>query len=216
MSSNFICQIFRKTLTGYIVENLLNMESNIAEKLHVAKQKLAPVIRLIEETANCGVPFLTLHQYNNVIQASYLLREIENDLWKQSQNCYNFGSYDPEISEDDVKMLDHSKVYVDDRILKQLIELHDNLTEVINILRMKKFKKYKSLKTKQKENASPDKNMVLRIRPNSKLKRNYSEQELYFCETNQTVKSMHLSLSDLIVMPARGVLKPQLAKKASR
>lgn len=118
-------------------------ECNIVKKLYLAQQKLRPVIDNILRTAteNSSVNsvnrsnYLTVEQYEDVISASQILKEVDKILFENQKNNhtkkkYNLNNF--HLQRENVKVNKFGKIYVDTSILIQLIELHKSLGEIIN------------------------------------------------------------------------------------
>lgn len=118
-------------------------ESNVAKRLFLAQQKIRPVINEILETATENSiakslnrsHYLTVEQYEDVISASQILKEVDNIL-SENQNSshakktYNLSNFN--LEKENVKVNKFGKILVDTSILIQLIELHRSLGDIIN------------------------------------------------------------------------------------
>ncbi|VEN53531.1 unnamed protein product [Callosobruchus maculatus] len=115
--------------------------SDVTSKLHLAKKKLAPVIKNLMESASGDSdhparPSMTVDEYSDAVWAAGILAEVEETLEKSKKKRYMKLPHNLNTKFDfptkDVKVNESGKVNIDTSVLVQLIELHQSLGTIIN------------------------------------------------------------------------------------
>nr|CAH7761956.1 unnamed protein product [Callosobruchus chinensis] len=115
--------------------------SNVASKLHLAKKKLAPVIKNLMESASGDSdhparPSMTVDEYSDAVWAAGILAEVEESLEKSKRKRYMKQPRNLNTKFDfptkGIKVNESGKVNIDTSVLVQLIELHQSLGTIIN------------------------------------------------------------------------------------
>nr|CAI5850258.1 unnamed protein product [Callosobruchus analis] len=115
--------------------------SDVTSKLHLAKKKLAPVIKNLMESASGDSdhparPSMTVDEYSDAVWAAGILAEVEETLEKSKRKRYMKLPHNLNTKFDfptkDIKVNESGKVNIDTSVLVQLIELHQSLGTIIN------------------------------------------------------------------------------------